>query len=211
MGGPGAGIVRTRESPDLHRPEHARAVAGDPLIAFGASGFLRHRDSARSNIRAVPGAGRDFRHRDPLHFDPGRSFDSIPQALCRLVGEVNNSVPVERAPVIDADDHRAAVFQIGDAGVARKLHGLMGCGDRIHVEDFAIRCLLAVELLAVPGGDAALTHRFVTGDRDIVTAEHGVRPVGAAGRFLDPGHRTLLGDGGGRAGSGRRKNLRAAG
>ena len=56
-----------------------------------------------------------------------------------------------RAAVVDPDDQRLAVPDIGDAGVARDRQGRMGSGQRGHVEDFAIGGQPAVEIVAIPG------------------------------------------------------------
>ena len=58
------------------------------------------------------------------------------------------------AAVIDPDDQRHAVGEVGHPRIARHWQGRMRCRQRAHVEHFAIGCLAAVEIVAVPGRQA---------------------------------------------------------
>ena len=57
-----------------------------------------------------------------------------------------------RATIVDADDQRFAVPDVGDAGIAWDRQGRMGRGQRGHIENFAIGGQPAVEVVAIPGG-----------------------------------------------------------
>src|SRR5439155_21415998 len=56
----------------------------------------------------------------------------------------------------------------------------MRCGHRIHVVSFPARRSLPVKFLAVPARHAALAVRLYEGERDVLLAEHLVRPIGVA-------------------------------
>ena len=60
------------------------------------------------------------------------------------------------SPVIDADDQRFAVREIGHARITRHRKRRMGGGQRSHVEHFAIGGQPAMEIVAVPRGQTVL-------------------------------------------------------
>ena len=62
---------------------------------------------------------------------------------------------MEGAAIIDADQHGAAIVEIGDADVARQWQGGMGAGDGIGGKDLAIGGAPAMKGLAVPRGAAS--------------------------------------------------------
>ena len=110
-----------------------------------------------------------------------------------LVGDVDEAVAVVRPAVVDPDDQRFAVAEIGHARIARHRKGRMGCGERRHVEHFAIGGQPAVEIIAVPGGHAL----FAVGGvffRHVDPAGDGIRLADAVGaatfrnRFSESNH-----------------------
>ena len=84
--------------------------------------------------------------------------------------------------VIDTDDQRLAVPDVGDAGIARDRQGRMRSRQRGHVKNLAIGGQPAVEIIAVPGGHAlGAVVRVFLGNIDAAGHRIGLAdPVGAA-------------------------------
>ena len=55
------------------------------------------------------------------------------------------------AAIVDADDQRAAVLEVGDADIGRDRQRRMRAGNGVGGEDFAVGGAAAVEIGAVPG------------------------------------------------------------
>src|SRR3981081_1846233 len=68
--------------------------------------------------------------------------------------EVDDAVAHIGTAVVDTHYDGAAVVQVGDASVARQRHGGVRGRDAVHVVDLAVRGQPAVEIRAVPGGNA---------------------------------------------------------
>ncbi len=142
----------------------------------------------RGRGRAAPLARRDLRERQPLDLDLARSRGGDAELRRRAVGEVDDPAVLERAAVVDAHDHAAAVAQVRDAHVARDRQRRMRRGHREHVVDLAARGAVAVELAPVPRGGALLPEGHVGGQRRVAAAERGVGTVGAGMQRLDARH-----------------------
>ena len=63
---------------------------------------------------------------------------------------------MEWATVIDANDHRAAVAEVGDAGIGRQRHGGMRRSQGITVEDLAVCGFPAMKSRTIPGRQSRL-------------------------------------------------------
>src|SRR5690606_17010931 len=97
--------------------------------------------------------------------------------------QVDQALGVERTTIIDTHDGALAVVQVGDARPGRQGQRLVGCGQLVHVVGFAGRGAMAMELAAVPGGDAFLDITLCTvhyGIADTVNAIRTVVAVAAA-------------------------------
>ncbi len=88
--------------------------------------------------------------------DPGEALATEIEEMGSAMRQVDHAIAMERTAVVDADDERMAVGQVGDSGVARHRHGPMSGRERIHVIDFAVGSEPAMELASVPRGDARL-------------------------------------------------------
>src|ERR1700757_5527815 len=76
----------------------------------------------------------------------------FPMKLSRcLVGEVDNSALYDWPAIVDADDHRSAVSQIGDLHHGPERQSRMCCRQIVHIERLAAGSLLAIEVASVPG------------------------------------------------------------
>ena len=92
---------------------------------------------------------------------------------------------MERAAVVDPHDHLRAGAQVGHPRIGRDRQGRMRCRHLVHVVALARRCLLAMELLAVPAARAALLQRLGVGQRHIRLAEDDIRLVTTRGVGFD--------------------------
>ena len=125
----------------------------------------RHPDQRRRRRRHAGAQGRHqldvvgaFQRRPADIFDP-YVRDAVALELKQFggpAGHVHHPVAVIRPAVVDADDQRFAVAEIGDARITRHRQRRMGGGQRGHVEHFAIGGQPAVEIVAIPGGQAFL-------------------------------------------------------
>ena len=90
-----------------------------------------------------------------------------------LVAEVDDAAVDVGAAVVEADHHRLAVAEIGDPHVGRERQRRMRAGNGVGGEDLAVGGAAAVEIGAVPGGDAG---RDVVGlvGRDVGLAADGI-------------------------------------
>jgi hypothetical protein len=107
----------------------------------------------------------------------------------RRVGDVDEAVGVEGTAVVDAHHHRLPlsmlVTRAYDGNRQRRVRGR----HLVHVVGLARGGALAVELDAVPAGDAALVVGFVVQQRRVGGAEHRVGTVRelGVGFVLDDG------------------------
>ncbi len=72
------------------------------------------------------------------------------------VGEIKYSAIDVRSAIGDAYVKMLSVGQVHDSHYAAEWHGPMGGGQRFHIEDFAVCCLLTMKLSTVPGSDPAI-------------------------------------------------------
>jgi hypothetical protein len=109
--------------------------------------------------------------------------DAMPmkaEKLGGLDGHIDKPVARIRSAIVDAHHDRSAVGQVGDANIRRQWQRRVRRRDRMHVEDFAIRGVAAVEIVAVPGGHA---------DRAVVRILFGdINPARDRIRLADPVH-----------------------
>ena len=103
------------------------------------------------------------------------------------------------AAVIDADDQRFAVGDIGHPRVARHRQGRMRSGERAHVEHLAIGGQPAVEIVAVPGCRALLAvvdvfFGHIDPARDNVRLAYTVGPPALRNGFTELDHTGAGGD-----------------
>ena len=85
---------------------------------------------------------------------PRRSLVLVAKQVRRVLRQVDKTAIDERPPVIHPHNDRLAIIQIGDTDIDRHWQRRMGRGERVAVEHFAVGGQLAVEIGAVPGGDA---------------------------------------------------------
>ena len=121
----------------------------------------------RSGRSGLPSAGRGDqrcrRRQDALDLDQGAAVADVAELPGGGVGQVDDALGMEGAAVVDAHHHRLAVGEVGDAHVAGNRQRRMRRGHGVHVVGLADGGLLAVELAAVPAGDAALLVRLTRG------------------------------------------------
>ena len=104
-----------------------------------------------------------------LHLGGAVAFEV--ECLGDAARHVHHAVRVIGSAVVDADDHRRPVAQVGDARVARQRHGRVRGGETVAIVDLAVGGEPAVEGVAVPGRvtdlhDAAFARVVgLTGDR----------------------------------------------
>jgi len=96
------------------------------------------------------------------------------QRVGRRLRKVHHAATMEGAAIVDAHDDRAAVHQVGDAGIGRQRHRRMCGRDAVAVIDFAIGGTPAMEGLAIPGGRADLGEADRLLERGIALAGHGI-------------------------------------
>jgi hypothetical protein len=161
--------------PDLRQEAPRR---GEQQLRWRRGGFAV---SQRRQQNTVIGA---FERRAPDIFDPHAREPvavEVEQPRC-LDGEIDQPVVVIGPAVIHPHDDRAAVGQIGDAGIARQRQRRMRGRNPVHVVDLAIGGLAAVKIVAIPGREAlrAIVRVFL-GDVSLAADHIGAPdPVGAA-------------------------------
>src|SRR5450631_4563365 len=178
-----------------------RHVRQRPAIEISRSvRFVGGQQDRRARVQHAFAQGRHqlavvgaFQRRaaDIVDLHLGDAFAIEAQNLGGLDRQVDDPVADVRPAVVDAHHDRAVIGQIGDARIGRQRHGRMRGRNRIHVEDFAVGGIAAVEVVAVPGGqaDGAVIHVFL---RDIFAAADRIRltdPVDAAALW----HRLAIG------------------
>ena len=123
----------------------------------------RDHHAGRRRRRAALAQGRDeLRSSVPCNRRRADIFDAHPRdavtAEAEQVGsarrQIDLAIGVIGAAIVHAHDQRFVGAQIGDAHVARHRHGRMRGRDRLHVVDFAVGGEAAVEIVAVPRGEA---------------------------------------------------------
>ena len=81
-----------------------------------------------------------------------------PQAAGGGVAQINDAVPGEGAPVVDADNDLFAVAGVAHQHAGAKGQAPVGGSERVHVKALAAGRAPALEVCAVPGGAALLQH-----------------------------------------------------
>ncbi|MNH16452.1 hypothetical protein D3C79_760960 [compost metagenome] len=128
----------------------------------------------------------------------------IAELFRRRVGQVDDAVGVERATVVDAQDHAATVGQVGHPHIGRQRQGLVRRAHAVQVIELAVGGVLPVELGAVPRRGALgavvarVLHRVVGLAQHrvrvglVVAGVHGWRGVGNLVHVDVPPRRTVL-------------------
>ncbi|MCY1499207.1 hypothetical protein D9M68_332170 [compost metagenome] len=111
---------------------------------------------------------------DALDLDPGGAGLGITELLRRGEGEVDDAVGIERATVVDPQDHAAAVVQVGHPDIARQRQGLVRGGHAVEVVGLAVGSGLAMELGAIPGRRAGRLVATRIVHRVVGLAKHGI-------------------------------------
>jgi len=101
------------------------------------------------------------------------------------VGKVDHPVIDVGPAIVDADENRAIVGEVGDVGIARQRQGRMGGSQGGSVEDFAVGRRPPVKIVAIPGGDTrpvvvGLFARHVPAARNLVGAAEFERATALA-------------------------------
>src|ERR1019366_7391890 len=166
-----------RQRPAIEIGRSVRLVGGN---LYGRA-RARHAFAQGRCQLAVVGA---FQRRAADIFDLhlGDAFAVEAQNLGGLDRQVDDPVADIGPAVVDAHYDRAVIGQIGDPRIGRQRQRRMRGRNRINVEDFAVGGIAALEVVAVPGGqaDGAVVDVFL---RDIFAAADQVGladPVDAA-------------------------------
>ncbi len=130
--------------------------------------------------RRTPALRPPFLRVDTLDLDPRRAAFGIAELFGGRVGEVDDAVGIERPAIVDAQDHRAIVVQVGHFDVAGQRQGLVRGTHAVQVIDLAIGGVLTMKLGAIPGGSARSDVTLGIAHRKVGLAQHGVR-VGLVG------------------------------
>ena len=164
-------MLRRRRGVGLDRLGHRHRLR----LRRGGSGLGHRLLGLRQDHRCRPAALGPPLHRvDAFDLDPRGAGLGIAELLRRGEGQVDDPVGIERAAVVDADDHALAVVQVGHPHIARQRQGLVRGGHAVEVVGLAVGGGLAVELGAVPGrgADHPVGPRIV--HRVVGLAQHGV-------------------------------------
>ncbi len=160
-----------------------RVDDGDRRRVRGGSGCHGSRCGS-----AEPGARA--RRRDHTHFDRRRARQQHVELGRGGVGQVDDAIADERAAVVDAHHHLAAVAQVGDFGVGGNRQRLVRRRHGVHVVGLAQRRRRGVKARAVPGRGAALDVAFGAGHHVVALAEDFVeRRIAALAARLGARHR----------------------
>jgi hypothetical protein len=179
-----------------------RATAGG-LAGVGPAGDAGGRGRPRGwpldcgEPRPAVELGRGQRIRvqgvDGPHLDEARALGREPQLGGGYPGKVDHAVADERAAVRDPHHDAAAVIEVRHPCVRGERKLLVRGGHGEHVVGLAIGRALAVEVLAVPGGDAGLDEPLARRQYRVPLPEHLVaRGVAVPAVRLDP--RDRVGD-----------------
>src|SRR5579883_2472697 len=142
------GCATARRSSDRPFAHPARSPALPPKTeAFGRTRPMMIVLGRPERTRAAP---RLF----DAHLDAGEAAALHAQPFGGRFGNIDEP-PVAGAAIIDADDDRPAIRQIGDAQPRLEGQGRVGRGHLAAVEALAAGRAAPLERLAVPGGDAA--------------------------------------------------------
>ncbi len=106
----------------------------------------------------------------------------------RRVGQVDDAVVQERAAVVHAQHDGLARLRTGNADIGGNRQRRVGGGHAEHVVGLAAGGFLAMELAAIPAGDALLAKGRRRLQRHVVAAEHRVGPVGESVQGLRARH-----------------------
>jgi hypothetical protein len=105
-----------------------------------------------------------------------RAVSAVPPS----VAQVDDAAVDERPAVVHPHDHLASVGRVAHAHIAGQRQCLVRGRHGVHVVGLAARGRRAVELAAVPRGNARFAERPVVGDRLVGPAQHRVGLAGAA-------------------------------
>src|SRR5664280_2261549 len=153
------------------------------LVGGNQHGRVRARHAFAQGRRQLAVVGAlQRRPADIFDLHLGDAFAVETQNLGGLDRQVDDPVADIGPAVVDAHYDRAVIGQIGDPRIGRQRHGRMRGRNRIHVEDFTVGSIAAVEVVAVPGrqADGAVVDVFL---RDIFAAADQIGfadPVDAA-------------------------------
>jgi hypothetical protein len=75
-----------------------------------------------------------------------------PQARSGTIRKIQQPITDKRAPVIDSNNQRAAIFQIGNVDITRQWQALVGGRYSILIIHFAIGSQTAMKAGAIPRG-----------------------------------------------------------
>ena len=124
------------------------------LLGMDMQGTARVRvqimaDESRALALQLQGQGAALIGHD-LDPDAGGSLHVHAQQFGGVLGQIENAAMGERPAVIDADDDRTAILEIGDAHDRRHRQGPVRRGHGVLVEHVAIGGVFAVEIRPVP-------------------------------------------------------------
>jgi hypothetical protein len=116
----------------------------------------RLRSSGLSSIAIEERGMRLVLEGEELQADWVETLADHVERLCSSEGEIDLPAWAEGAAVIDGDDDRAPVAQVGDLDAGAEGQGAMGGGHGVHVEGMAAGGEVPLEHGAVPTGEATL-------------------------------------------------------
>src|SRR5262245_45224041 len=91
---------------------------------------------------------------DIVHLHASDTVSVKAEEFCCLDGHIDKTIARIWPTIVDAHDNRAAVGQIRHTHVGRQWQRWMRGRDRIHVEDFPVGRVTAMEIIAIPRGHA---------------------------------------------------------
>src|SRR5665213_2835329 len=137
---------------------HRAAIEISRRVTAGR-GHLHHRQFAWRTLAqcgfkfAVVGTG-DRRTADIVHFHLGDAVAVEAQELGGAHRDVDHAVADIGPAVIDTHNDRFVIGEIGNAHIRGQWQRRMRGRQRIHVEDFAVSSVTAMEIVTIPGGQA---------------------------------------------------------
>jgi len=164
-GGEGAGVVNCCRATYQNAVKWRVAWAEDDVrraivrFHFRAKPLSIRPNRKRSHLHGIETGSRKRGQLSDLHSDPSGARTDHVYGACRGVGEIDDAVTDERAPIVDANLDTFVVFEIDHANHGAEGKGAVRRSELLHVVDFAIGGGAAVIRMAVPTRNAGFRVR----------------------------------------------------